>query len=683
MSRLPSDEPTDGPHHAVPLGRAPLERAPLGSTGEPAGRSRRKSLLRHDIADDPGQGVALYEALAAQNTSSLSADEWADRIEAIERVKARLAAWEAEGIAGFDDALHGNSADLGHRYPEPGDRPAAPGERRWGAGDLRSVSDELALILNLRRPHATARIHTSCELVHNFPVTLHALSEGWLIERAAFTIVGELSVLEDINDLRAAETAVLAWARTHPLTDLKKECQRQAARRSPAASTNRHRRAHEERSVRMIPDGDGRAVLVHDQDAVDAAAIMTSLSRAAARARRNGDPRSSNQLRADIALSRLLRRAKRTNPASVVDEPAIPGNYPATTEQSGTAAEEPLRRNDHADTVSSDDPHDLTPPNATEPPYDLQAPAPTEPPYDTSHEPLDNHAYELDDDRGNQWVDDHAYKADGDHAYKADGDCGLEPLDDRGLEPVGDCGYEAPEDYSGVGHSDGDRADDFEGTGEPDPELVDETLIGAEAMVVIHATAAEVNALINGKAATGGEADHHGPIPQSTLRKHLIKAITQGLLPNLPATPTSPHPGATTRRPRTAFGIELRITDQPPPSDPDRYTPSAALDRYVRWRDRTCQFPGCNRPAEFADLDHRIPFAVGGRTTAANLWCLCRHHHRLKHEGGWQIHPNPDGSYTWTSPTGRSYRNNATIYQPPDPTDQHPPPERNHLPPAT
>jgi hypothetical protein len=77
-------------------------------------------------------------------------------------------------------------------------------------------------------------------------------------------------------------------------------------------------------------------------------------------------------------------------------------------------------------------------------------------------------------------------------------------------------------------------------------------------------------------------------------------------------------------------------------------------------RDRTCQFPGCNRPAEFTDLDHRVSFAAGGRTTAANLWCLCRHHHRLKHEGGWQIHPNPDGTYTWTSPTGRHYRNNST-----------------------
>ena len=102
--------------------------------------------------------------------------------------------------------------------------------------------------------------------------------------------------------------------------------------------------------------------------------------------------------------------------------------------------------------------------------------------------------------------------------------------------------------------------------------------------------------------------------------------------------------------------IDVRVTDQPPESDPDKYTPSAALDRYVRLRDRTCRFPGCNRPAEFTDIDHREAFAAGGRTTADNLHCLCRHHHRLKHEGNWTVHRNPDGSQTWTSPTGRQYR---------------------------
>ncbi|TDO43260.1 hypothetical protein EV643_1181, partial [Kribbella sp. VKM Ac-2527] len=162
-------------------------------------------LGRFDVEDDPAGGTALYDAVVSQDTTQLADGGWLDRVDAITRLEARLAALKAEAIAGFDRVLHGVSADLGHRYPEPGDREAAPGERRWHAGDLRSVSDEIGLVLNLHRGAATRRIHTSCELVHNFPATWHALLEGDLTERAAFTIVAELSVLDDLDDLRAAE----------------------------------------------------------------------------------------------------------------------------------------------------------------------------------------------------------------------------------------------------------------------------------------------------------------------------------------------------------------------------------------------------------------------------------------------------------------------------------------------
>ena len=74
---------------------------------------------------------------------------------------------------------------------------------------------------------AMARIHTSCELVHNFPATLRALEEGRLTERAAFAIVRELSVLDDPDARRAAETALLEWAGKHPLQKIKQEAQRE------------------------------------------------------------------------------------------------------------------------------------------------------------------------------------------------------------------------------------------------------------------------------------------------------------------------------------------------------------------------------------------------------------------------------------------------------------------------
>ena len=72
------------------------------------------------------------------------------------------------------------------------------------------------------------------------------------------------------------------------------------------------------------------------------------------------------------------------------------------------------------------------------------------------------------------------------------------------------------------------------------------------------------------------------------------------------------------------------------------------LERYLKTRDRTCVFPGCNRRA--VDLDHRIPWPLGP-TSADNGECLCRRHHRAKH-AIFAVVRNPDGSYTWTTRSG-------------------------------
>ncbi|MGH6656981.1 MAG: HNH endonuclease [Actinocrinis sp.] len=65
-------------------------------------------------------------------------------------------------------------------------------------------------------------------------------------------------------------------------------------------------------------------------------------------------------------------------------------------------------------------------------------------------------------------------------------------------------------------------------------------------------------------------------------------------------------------------------------------------------------------PAVRTDLDHIVPFnhqhpSRGGPTTAENLQPLCRHHHRLKHQGGWTVHHSETGTTTWNAPSGRHY----------------------------
>jgi Domain of unknown function (DUF222)/HNH endonuclease len=85
-----------------------------------------------------------------------------------------------------------------------------------------------------------------------------------------------------------------------------------------------------------------------------------------------------------------------------------------------------------------------------------------------------------------------------------------------------------------------------------------------------------------------------------------------------------------------------------------RYRPSPAVAAQVRARDTTCQAPGCRQPAARCDLDHIHPFAQGGPTTPENLCCLCRRHHRAKHEGGYRIRRGALG-IEWLSPRGAHY----------------------------
>ena len=85
------------------------------------------------------------------------------------------------------------------------------------------------------------------------------------------------------------------------------------------------------------------------------------------------------------------------------------------------------------------------------------------------------------------------------------------------------------------------------------------------------------------------------------------------------------------------------------------YTPSKAVADFVRCRDLTCRFPGCDRPATECDLDHTIPFADGGPTHASNLKCYCRTHHLAKTFWGWRDQQLPDGTVIMTSPSGHTY----------------------------
>lgn len=89
----------------------------------------------------------------------------------------------------------------------------------------------------------------------------------------------------------------------------------------------------------------------------------------------------------------------------------------------------------------------------------------------------------------------------------------------------------------------------------------------------------------------------------------------------------------------------------------ERYRPPEELRQWVRSRDGTCRFPGCNIPAWACEIDHTLSWETGGETTAGNLAALCKGHHSLKHDGRWKVRHTTlaGGGLTWTSPGGRVY----------------------------
>ena len=139
----------------------------------------------------------------------------------------------------------------------------------------------------------------------------------------------------------------------------------------------------------------------------------------------------------------------------------------------------------------------------------------------------------------------------------------------------------------------------------------------------------------------------HGPIPASLAREAAAEGVWRRLV-------TDPLSGTLLDHGRTT------------------YHPPAGLADHVRARDVYCRAPGCRRRAADAELDHVIAWSDGGTTSEQNLRSYCTGHHRLKtHAPGWRVQAHPDGSLTWTTPTGHRHTTRAYDYRPEPPSRHH------------
>jgi len=92
------------------------------------------------------------------------------------------------------------------------------------------------------------------------------------------------------------------------------------------------------------------------------------------------------------------------------------------------------------------------------------------------------------------------------------------------------------------------------------------------------------------------------------------------------------------------------------------YRPPPRLREFVIARDVTCRKPTCRQPAWRGDLDHTHPYDQDGRTCGCNLGGACRADHQLKQHPRWTLEQTQPGTFTWTTPAGRTYTTTPDTY---------------------
>ncbi len=100
-----------------------------------------------------------------------------------------------------------------------------------------------------------------------------------------------------------------------------------------------------------------------------------------------------------------------------------------------------------------------------------------------------------------------------------------------------------------------------------------------------------------------------------------------------------------------------------------RYKPPKSLRRWIEYRDQDCRGIGCRKPARSCEIDHTIPYFRRtyapdgtpqplGETSHDNLGAFSTYWHHVKDdpESGWTVTQPSPGTFLFTTPTGRTYR---------------------------
>ncbi len=234
-------------------------------------------------------GPELAAALAAVDVNRVSGHDRVVVLRAEARMKAHYTAREAEAMAAIYDALEAEFA----ASPVPGDD---PGE---------AAQAEIKVALCLTTVTAGARLGEALALRDRLPAVLDALAAGQIDSARARVLIDETACVPD-EAARDIVAAVIDEAAGQTTTQIKRRVRRLVIAVDPAAAQQRYESAVEARRVEVDPNPDGTADLAGRNLAPHrVAAIKRYLTHLARRLRREGDPRSMDQIRADLFVDLL------------------------------------------------------------------------------------------------------------------------------------------------------------------------------------------------------------------------------------------------------------------------------------------------------------------------------------------------------------------------------------------
>jgi len=552
--------------------------------------------------------------------------------------QSRQAGRQARALAAF--AAQRPAAVLDRPDDEVGSAAAASRAARPAA--LTPVSewavDEVMVALGLSAQAAAGQLADAVTLAERLPATLAALEAGvigGLHARAMVEIVGPVK-----DEVRAeVEARLLARAAGRTVGWLRQAARRAVLRADAAAATQRLARAIRDRSVRLFPGEDGMASLAAVLTLPVALACRKALAAYAEECATPGDERTLDQRMADC-LAELILRPGMNPPVQIgltlvagVDTMAG-GDQPAELDGQPIPA---ILARELAHTLGL-----LPRPDVAEPEEEPEA--------------------EVAEMRTGP-------ETDGDVESPLEAEPAASATDAAATETAIDTATGNEPADSGTEDEAAETATEAEPTGtvaEDGPESARPSPGGGAAA---DDTAASLADLLAIRTLAGTGLAH---IPEIAIIDEIsgqLLALTNAT--QLRHTATCGRPACRTGQRPCTHPPQCRGLG-PPPNSPG-YSPSGPLGRFVRARDRRCRFPGCRAAAIRCDLDHNTPWPAG-TTSADNLCCLCRHHHRLSHQApGWTMTRLPDGGQQWTTPGGDTITTHPPRYGTDD--DLPPPPD--------